>query len=231
MRRLDQLLSNLGYGSRREVSDWVKQGRITVSGRVAKDSGARVEPSSVLVDGEALDHPAEILLVMNKPAGRVCSHEASEGPNVYGLLPSRWQHRNPPITSIGRLDKDTTGLLLLTDRSELVHKLTSPKHKVAKVYRALLDRKPPPGIEEDFRNGCRLPGEETPCAPASLLLLGKRVAEVTLTEGRYHQVKRMFAVHGCSVLELERTAFGPLRLDSLLPGQWRELSLDALCPL
>ncbi|HEY5228126.1 MAG TPA: pseudouridine synthase [Opitutaceae bacterium] len=229
MQRVDQLLASLGYGSRREVTEWVKEGRISVRGTRIRDPGARVEPSDVTIDGEPPDHPGELLILLNKPAGLVCSHDEAEGPSIYGLLPERWRRRNPPVTSIGRLDKDTTGLLLLTDRSGLVHRLTSPKHKVPKVYRAALDRDMPAGLEEVFSGGTLvLPDEEKPCAPALLRRLGPRDAEVTLTEGRYHQVKRMFAAQGCQVIELERVRFGTLDLTGVARGQWIELPANSL---
>jgi 16S rRNA pseudouridine516 synthase len=157
----------------------------------------------------------------------VCSHDAREGPSVYGLLPPRWQRRNPTVTTIGRLDKDTSGLLLLTDQSALVHRLTSPKHKVPKIYRATLDADLPPQLAELFASGTlMLRGETAPCAPAELRVLGPRDAELTLTEGRYHQVRRMFASQGCEVLTLHRVRFGHLELGELAPGTWRELPLD-----
>jgi len=229
MRRIDQLLASLGYGSRREVREWILDGRVTVQGVPERDPGRKAEPGDVSVDGEPLDHPGELLLLLNKPAGCVCSHNSAEGPSVYGLLPSRWQARNPPVTSVGRLDKDTTGLLLLTDCSALVHRLTSPKKKVPKVYRATLEAAIPPGTEEVFASGTLLlPGEEAPCAPASLRRIGEREAEITLTEGRYHQVKRMFASQGCPVSELHRIRFGGLELGELVLGQWIELPINSL---
>lgn len=229
MRRIDQLLASLGYGSRREVREWIEAGRVTVLGVRETDPGRRVEPGDVTIDGEPPDHPGELLILLNKPAGRVCSHNPAEGPSVYGLLPSRWQARNPPVTSVGRLDKDTTGLLLLTDCSPLVHRLTSPKHKVPKVYRARLDQALPAGIEAVFSSGqLLLPGEQTPCAPASLSRIGACEAELTLVEGRYHQVKRMFASQGCTVSELHRVRMGSLGLGNLAPGAWLELPLNSL---
>src|SRR6266581_2984755 len=140
MRRLDQILASLGYCSRREARDWIASGAVTVRGEVADDFGAKADPADVRVDGEPLDHPAGLLLLVHKPTGLVCSHDDHEGPNVYSLLPPRWRARNPQVTSIGRLDKDTSGLLLLTDQSELVHRLTSPKHKVPKIYCATVDK-------------------------------------------------------------------------------------------
>jgi 16S rRNA pseudouridine516 synthase len=227
MRRLDQLLSSLGYCSRREARAWVANERLSVRGEVAEAFDAKAEPADVRVDGEPLDHPAGLLLLLHKPVGLVCSHDGREGPDIYSLIPDRWRRRNPPVTSIGRLDKDTSGVLLLTDLSPLVHRLTSPKHKVPKVYRATLDRDLPPDLVTQFASGTlRLDGEDAPCAPAGLKIISPREAELTLTEGRYHQVRRMFAATGSTVLTLHRVRFGPLELGDLPAGQWRELPLD-----
>jgi 16S rRNA pseudouridine516 synthase len=229
MRRLDQLLANLGYCSRREARAWIQAGRVTVRGAVTDDFGAKADPTDVRVDGEPPDHPAGLLLLLHKPPGLVCSHDEREGPNVYSLLPPRWRRRNPPVTSIGRLDKDTSGLLLLTDESGLVHRLTSPRHKVPKVYRATLRTDLPAGLGALFASGTlRLKDETEPCAPAELRIISPREAELTLTEGRYHQVRRMFASQGCEVLALHRDRFGPLSLGDLPAGQWRELPPEAL---
>ena len=143
------------------------------------------------------------------------------------VLPPRWRARNPQVTSIGRLDKDTSGLLLLTDQSELVHRLTSPKHKVPKIYRATVNADLTPALVPLFAGGALLlKDEKTPCAPAELRILSPREAELTLTEGRYHQVRRMFASQGAEVLTLHRARFGHLELGDLPAGQWRELPLD-----
>jgi len=224
MRRLDQTLANLGYCSRREARDWLRAGRVRVAGEIADDPGQRVAAAAVTVDGEPLDHPEGLLLLFHKPAGLVCSHEAREGPSVYDALPERWRRRNPAVTSIGRLDKETTGLLLLTDLPDLVHRLTSPKHKVPKVYRAMLDSPVPGEAAERFAAGTLvLPGEESPCAPAVLEVLGPRETRLTLTEGRYHQVRRMFAALGATVVALHRESFGSLTLAGVEPGAWRVL--------
>ena len=230
MRRLDQLLASLGYCSRRDARSWIKAGAVTVRGEVADDFGAKADPADVRVDGEPLDHPDGLLLLLNKPLGLVCSHDGREGPSVYSLLPERWRRRNPPVTSVGRLDKETSGLLLLTDQSALVHRLTSPKHKVPKVYRATVDRDLAPELVALFANGTlRLEDEEKPCAPAELKIVSPREAEVTLTEGRYHQVRRMFAAAaGATVLTLHRERFGAVTLGDLAAGTWRELPLDAV---
>lgn len=224
MRRLDQLLANLGYCSRREARAWIQAGRVTVRGKVEEDFGAKADPADVRVDGEQLDHPDGLLLLVHKPVGLVCSHDGREGPNVYSLLPPRWRERNPAVTSVGRLDKETSGLLLLTDQSELVHRLTSPRHKVPKVYRASVGTDLPAKLIPLFASGTlRLKDEKEPCAPAELKILSPREAELTLTEGRYHQVRRMFASQGCEVLALHRARFGHLELGDLPAGQWREL--------
>ncbi len=228
MRRLDQLLANLGYCSRREARAWLGAGRVTVEGAVVRDPGLRVDPAAVLIEGEPVDHPQGLLLLLNKPTGLVCSHDEREGPSVYDLLPPRWRLRNPPVTSIGRLDKETSGVLLLTDQSQLVHRLTSPKHKVPKVYVATVDRDLTADLIPRFASGTlQLEGEKSPCAPAKLRILEPRMAELILTEGRYHQVRRMFAACGLTVIRLHRRLFGDLSADELESGQWRELPLDA----
>ncbi len=231
MRRIDQLLSNLGYCSRREARSWVDEELVTVGGKLAGDASDRVDPAMVQVEGKPLDHPDGLLLLFHKPLGRVCSHDGREGPSVYELLPDRWRRRNPPITSVGRLDKDTTGLLLLTDQSDLVHRLTSPKHKVPKTYVATLDRDALPeegeALRALFASGTfLLTGEKDPCAPAQLAWRDPRTAELVLTEGRYHQVRRMFAEKGLLVTTLHRERFGDLVLGDLAPGTWRPLPLD-----
>lgn len=228
-RRLDQLLANLGYCSRREARDWLKAGRVSIAGKVADDPGVKPSPAAVRVDGEPLDHPDGLLLLVNKPLGLTCSHDPREAPLVYELLPARWRERNPVVTSVGRLDKETSGLILLTDHTELVHRLTSPKHKVPKIYRATVDRDLPPDLIPRFASGTiQLDGEKEPCAPAELRIIGPREAELTLIEGKYHQVRRMFAACGSTVLTLHRTSFGALTLGDLKPGQYRELALAEL---
>lgn len=178
------------------------------------------------LDGEALEHPEGLLVALHKPVGFVCSHQPRDGRLVYELLPPRWSRRDPPVTSIGRLDQDTSGLLLLTDRGPLVHRLTSPKRHVEKTYRATLDGDVQPDHVRAFAAGLTLSNEATPTLPAGLRALGPRQAEVTLTEGRYHQVRRMFAAVGLHVLALERVRFGPWSLDGLAVGQWRLEHLD-----
>ncbi|AWI10347.1 pseudouridine synthase [Ereboglobus luteus] len=228
-RRLDQILASLGYCSRSEARLFLKTHAVTLrdSDGVLRDTSAKVDPANVLVDGAPLDHPEGILVVLNKPTGLVCSHDPREGPNVYSLLPPRWRARNPQVTSVGRLDKDTSGLILLTDQTALVHRLTSPKHKVPKVYRATVANPVPPEAVGLFASGSLvLDGEKQPCLPAQLRILNPNTAELTLTEGRYHQVRRMLASQGSEVLALHREKFGPLDLDGIEPGAFRELPIN-----
>jgi 16S rRNA pseudouridine516 synthase len=226
-RRLDQLLANLGYCSRRSAREWLDADHVTVRGKLAYDPSAKVNPAEVLADGEPVDHPDGLLLMLHKPTGLVCSHDEHEGANVYSLLPERWRRRNPQITSVGRLDKETSGLLLLTDQTALVHRLTSPKYKVPKTYRASVNRELSTALVPLFASGTLLLAEEKePCLPAELRIVDSTTADLVLTEGRYHQVRRMFASQGYEVLTLHRSHFGSLDLGDLAAGQWRELDLN-----
>lgn len=228
-RRLDQLLSSLGYGSRREVAGFVKAGRVRVGDVVAKHADEKADPELVTFDGDTLEAPDGLLAVLHKPAGYVCTHSEGEGPTIYELLPPRWMNRNPPVTSVGRLDKETSGLLLITDIGPLVHEHTSPKAAVEKVYEAELDRDLDASLVDVFASGrIMLRGEEKPCLPAKLEILGPRSARLTLTEGRYHQVRRMFASQGWHVEKLHRTRCGEHALDGLQPGEWRMVSAESL---
>jgi 16S rRNA pseudouridine516 synthase len=232
MARLDRLLANLGYGSRREVSALVAHRQVELDGVVIKDAGARIAltpdlSSRMTVTGRPLDPPAPLTLVMHKPLDVVCSHKEA-GRSVYELLPMRWRARMPSLSTIGRLDKDTSGLLLITDDGDFLHRVISPRHHVAKRYVVTLDR-PLDGTEiQTFAAGAlMLESETTPLAPATLEILGERLARLTITEGRYHQVRRMFAAVGNHVTALHRDRIGALGLpDDLGPGEWRVLSPD-----
>jgi 16S rRNA pseudouridine516 synthase len=198
---------------------------------MATKADQRVEASVVTVDGAPLESPDGLLALFHKPVGYVCSHADGEGPTVYELLPSRWSRRNPPVTSIGRLDKDTSGLLLITDIGPLVHKHTSPRSEIEKVYEVTVDHDLDAGLVTIFASGTLLlRGEEKPCLPAQLEITGPRSARLTLTEGRYHQVRRMFASQGWHVETLHRSRFGPYDLGELNAGEFIMIpttSLDA----
>jgi 16S rRNA pseudouridine516 synthase len=230
MARLDRLLANLGYGSRREVTDLVSRRQVVLDGAVVKDAGARIPvtadlPGRMSVAGQPLDPPAPLTLIMHKPLDVVCSHREA-GRSVYELLPHRWRARIPALSTIGRLDKDTSGLLLITDDGLFLHRVISPKSHVAKRYVATLAR-PLQGDEaEAFAAGTLLlEGEKDPLAPAVLEPLSPTHARLTITEGRYHQVRRMFAAVGNHVEALHRDRIGGLDLPAdLEPGAWRVLT-------
>ncbi len=225
-RRLDQILSNYGYCSRSEARLWLRGGRVLVKGVVADSQDDKVDPSTVLVDGAPIECPEGILALFHKPAGCVCSNGKSEGQTVYDLLPARWSRCNPPVATVGRLDRDTTGVLIVTDNGTLVQRWTSPKHKVTKVYEVTVNHDLEPRLVDLFAAGTlMLEGEEKPCLPATLEILGSREARLALIEGRYHQAKRMFASQGCEVTKLHRSRFGDFDLDGLAPGQWRLLPI------
>jgi 16S rRNA pseudouridine516 synthase len=232
MARLDRLLANLGYGSRREVATLVAKGQVILDGAVLKDAGARTPvtpdlPERMTIAGRPVDPPAPLTLLMHKPLGVVCSHREA-GRSVYELLPARWRARMPALSTIGRLDKETSGLLLITDDGPFLHRVISPRSHVAKRYVATLDRPLAGGEAEVFASGTLLlEGEADPLAPAILEPLSPTQARLTITEGRYHQVRRMFAAVGNHVTALHRDQIGGLTLpDELAAGDWRILTAD-----
>jgi 16S rRNA pseudouridine516 synthase len=227
--KLVKLLANLGYGSRSQVERHLRSGAVTdVTGKVL---GTRDFPphEEILFKGEPLDLPAPLTLVFHKPDGYTCSTD-DPGDTIYDLLPARYALRNPILSPVGRLDKDTTGMLLMTDDGKLLHRLISPKHHVPKRYQVTLDR-PLEGHEgELFSSGTLvLRGEEKALLPAKMEVLGDKEAMITLEEGRYHQVRRMFAAAGNHVVALKRVAVGGLSLpDDLAEGEWRTLSEEEI---
>lgn len=228
--RLDRLLANLGYGSRREMQALAKNGRITLDGAPVRDADQKLAitqdlPNHLKIDGKPIDPPPGIALMLHKPLGVTCSHKEA-GPLVYDLLPTRWRMRDPAISTIGRLDKETSGLLLLTDDGGLLHRVISPKSHVAKRYRVILDR-PLTGEETAIfaAGGLMLEGETKPLLPAAMETLSPTEVLLTLTEGRYHQVRRMFAAMGNHVNALHRESMGGLTLPDDLPaGEYRLMS-------
>ncbi|MDB6032803.1 MAG: rsuA [Verrucomicrobiales bacterium] len=226
-RRLDQILSHYGYCSRSEARLFIKKSKVTVNGEPAKAADKKVDPSTVLIEGKPIEALGGLLAVLYKPAGCVCSHDEREGPNIYSILPPQWSRRNPPVTSVGRLDKDTTGALLVTDDGTLVQRWTSPKHKVPKIYEVTVSQDLSPDLAATFESGTlMLHEEDKPCAPAKLEIVSPRTARLELTEGKYHQVKRMFASQGYEVLKLHRSRFGDFDLSGLNPGEWRMLPIE-----
>jgi len=229
--RLDQLFSNLGYGSRREVHNFLRDSRIEVEGQNDLRADTRVDPMKVQIDGEKLDAPEGLLVLINKPLGFVCSHNEQEGRTIFEILPSRWLNRSPQVVGIGRLDKDTSGLFLATDQHELVHQLTSPKNHVEKTYEVSYDGNLPADAVQIVSSGnLLLKGDPKPCLPAKLSVhaptqgLGR--ATLVLSEGRNLQVRRMFAALGTRVIKLHRSQFAHARLEGVGEGQYKCLPLD-----
>jgi 16S rRNA pseudouridine516 synthase len=228
--RLDRLLANMGYGSRKEIAALAAAGQVMLDGQAIRKADTKVLvardlPARMTVRGAPLDPPPGLALMLHKPLGVTCSHK-EVGALVYDLLPQRWKAREPAISTVGRLDKDTSGLLLLTDDGELLHRIISPRANVAKRYLVTLAR-PMDGTEAAaFAAGTlMLEGEDRPLLPAQLEVLSPTLAYLTIHEGRYHQVRRMFAAVGNHVEALHRDRVGGLALPAdLEPGRWRLMS-------
>ncbi|MBU2737856.1 pseudouridine synthase [Acidithiobacillus concretivorus] len=221
--RLDHLLSRLGYCSRSEVRDLLREGRVSADGMPLRKAATKVDPASVQIDEEALDHPYPLYVLYHKPLGKVCAHDDPRA--IYQDFPPRWRYRRPSFSSVGRLDRETSGVLLLTDDGDWLHRWTSPRYDIPRRYRVTLQN-PLQGHEADIlaSGTLLLEGEQNPCKAAEMIPLGMTELQLTLHEGRYHEVRRMFAALDNLVLSLHREAFGPFTLDDLAPGQWRELS-------
>ncbi|GAB3097364.1 pseudouridine synthase [Lysobacter terrae] len=221
--KLVKLIANLGYGSRRDVTAMFRAGMITDAKGEVLYADDKVAHEDIRIEGEALDPPAGLLIVLNKPVGYTCSTK-DPGRIVYDLLPPRYRLRSPVLSTVGRLDRDTSGLLLMTDDGALLHRIVSPKTHLPKVYEAELASDLRGDEEAIFASGTLLlEAETTPLAPAQLEVVAPRKARLTLTEGRYHQVRRMFAAVGNHVDALHRSRIGGLDLDDLPSGQWRVL--------
>lgn len=221
--KLVKLLANLGYGSRKQVAWMFREGRVTDAAGDVLYADDQVGHGDVRVDGEPLDPPQGLTLLLHKPAGYTCSTKDT-GRLVYDLLPPRFRLRSPVLSTVGRLDRDTSGLLLFTDDGQLLHRIISPKAALPKVYEATL-AEPLRGNEAVlFASGAMLlESDTTPLKPAVLEVLSPTQARLTITEGRYHQVRRMFAAVGNHVVALHRSRVGGLGLGDLQEGKWRVL--------
>ena len=221
-------LANLGYGSRREVQALFAAGRVTDAHGAPLVADSVSTHAEVRIDGQPLDPAQGLVLMLHKPRGVTCSHDDA-GPLVYTLLPPRYRMRKPPLSSIGRLDRDTSGLLLLTDDGALLHRIISPRRHVPKTYRVELAEDLRADAAALFASGTlRLRGERTPLLPAALQVADPRHAVLTLREGRYHQARRMFAAVGNHVVALHREGIGGLQLGDLAAGAWRPLAADEI---
>ncbi len=229
--RIDKLLSNAGAGSRKEVKKLLKNGIVTVNDQVVKDPKTQIDPEKdvVMISGEVVDYKEYVYFLMNKPDGVISATEDFFEKTVLDLLDESDRVRSP--FPVGRLDKDTEGLLLLTNDGGLAHHLLSPKKHVPKTYFAVVKGEVTEQDAEDFRKGVVLDdGYKT--KPASLNIIKSGMMsdiELTITEGKFHQVKRMFAAVGKKVVYLKRISMGPLTLDeNLKPGEYRELTEEEI---
>lgn len=221
-KRVDAHLSSLGYCSRGEIVKFLKMFRVCVDAERIFDGSKKAYHSQITVDNEPLD-PLSITILMNKPKGFVCSHSDSQK-LIYSLLPIRYQRRNPKISTVGRLDADTTGAILLTDNGELNHKLTSPKSTISKVYEVTLAQELRGDEEAIFASGTlMLNGEKKPLLAANMQILSPTLVRLEIFEGRYHQVKRMFGAVGNRVVALHRISFAGHSVDNLKEGEFKIL--------
>lgn len=230
MERLDKFLSGAGAGSRSQVKLLLKQGRVTVDGQPETDPGRKVEPKSqrIALDGQLLTGKRRLVVMLNKPAGYVTATEDPRQPTVMELLPP--EYRKMELKPVGRLDKQTEGLLLFTNDGELLHRLISPRKQVAKIYFARHEGQAGQADVQAFAGGLEL-ADGTKCLPARLEPLGPGQSRITVCEGKYHQVRRMMAARGMQVGYLERQQEAFLTLEGLPRGQIRELTSEEIARL
>ena len=230
MDRLDKFLCGSGAGTRSQVKLILKAGRVTVDGAVEKDGSRKIDPDTqaVTLDGEPLSGRRRLVVMLNKPAGFVTATEDARQKTVMELLPKQWAHLN--LKPVGRLDKDTEGLLLFTNDGDLLHRLISPKQEVPKVYYARHEGQAGEADVTAFANGLTL-RDGTVCRPAVLEPMGPGESLITVCEGKYHQVRRMMASRSMTVTYLERRQEGPLSLGDLPRGQARELGPEEVLAL
>ncbi len=221
--KLAKYLANLGYGSRRDAMALVAAGRVTDEAGNRVEEGAAFAHDSLRIDNEPLDPAPGAVMMLHKPVGYTCS-TTDPGATIYELVPARFPHRRPLVAPIGRLDRDSSGLLLLTDDGALLHRITAPRSHLPKVYEVTLAQ-PLRGDEADvFIAGTLvLKSDTSPLAPAMLHVLEPHKVRLTVTEGRYHQIRRMFAAVGNRVTALHRASVGGLALGDLAVGKWRVL--------
>ena len=223
MERLDKFLSASGAGSRSQVKELLKAGRVTVDGAVERDPGRKVDPKlqTVALDAAPLGGRRRVVLMLHKPAGYVTATSDARERTVMELLPPEYKHMD--LNPVGRLDKETEGLLLFTNDGALLHRLISPRQEVPKVYYARHEGQASAEDVLAFEKGLEL-RDGTKCLPAALEPLGPGESRITVREGKYHQVRRMMASRGMTVHYLQRQREGGLELGDLAPGESRELS-------
>ena len=227
MERLDKVISNQTGYSRKDIKELIRKKRVTVNNEIAAKPELKVDPAMdrISVDGQEISVQKFVYLMLNKPKGYVSATEDKKQQTVLELVPAELKGRD--LFPAGRLDKDTTGLMIITDDGMLAHNNQSPKKHVQKIYRVELDIPVTEEMQKGFAEGVEL--NDGVCKDAKLVILGEKTAEVTLREGRYHQIKRMFGCYGAKVVELHRLAMGELYLPDDLPeGECRELTEEDL---
>ncbi|MBE6769272.1 MAG: rRNA pseudouridine synthase [Ruminococcaceae bacterium] len=213
--RIDKMLSNVTNISRSEIKRFIKRGEVTVNGRVVKTADEKIDPESseVKLKGQTIGYDEFVYIMLNKPKGILSASNDKSRKTVVDLVPDYMKRQK--LFPVGRLDKDTTGLIIITNDGEYAHKIISPKNKTGKVYIARLDGELKEDLISEFKNGVVL-ADGTKCRPANLEILESNVARLTLFDGKYHEVKRMFGVFGLGVNELHRQAIGKLILPETL---------------
>lgn len=227
MERLDKVISSQTNYSRRDVKELVRSKKVLVNGEIVKNSDMKVDASvdSITINDELLVIKKNIYLMLNKPKGYVSATDDKRFPTVLDLVPEEYSHRD--LFPAGRLDKDTTGLMIITDDGAFAHNILSPSKHISKTYKVTIDIPVTMEMVEGFKNGIKL--NDGVCKPSTLEIIDKYTAVVILTEGRYHQIKRMFGCFGAKVVELERIAMGNFYLPSdLEQGECREFTKDEL---
>ena len=230
MERIDKIIASQGQYTRKEVKALIAKGRIAVDGRVVSSSSEKADPltTQISIDGKSLAFKRNLYLVLNKPKGYVSATEDREHPTVLELVPQEYRGRD--LFPAGRLDRDTTGLMIITDDGVLAHNILAPKKHVPKRYHVELDIPVTGEMRLGFSEGVML--NDGVCKAADLIKTGEKTAEVTLREGRYHQIKRMFGCFGAEVVELKRLGMGKLTLpEDLAEGECREMSEEELALL
>ena len=239
--RLSELLYSQGFGTRRLCAGLIENGLVAVRGEVLSEPATEIDvstwPVAYTVQGQSWEYQQRAYVMLNKPAGYECSHRPGAWPSVYTLLPAPLRQRPTPgkvqgVQAVGRLDQDTTGLLLLSDDGAFIHRMNSPRHHVPKVYEVTTKHPLDERQITRLKSGVVLDDDPKPVAAADAQALGEHHLQLTLTEGKYHQVKRMVAAVGNRVEALHRSRIGGLALPTdLAPGEWRWLGEDELASL
>lgn len=232
MERLQKVLAHAGVASRRQSEKIIAAGRVQVNGEIVTELGTKVtDDDEILVDGKHFEREQKVYIILNKPVGTISTvHDPKGRPTVLDCLDEKVSERVYPV---GRLDFDTSGALLLTNDGRLTNHLTHPRYEFPKIYRALIKGQLTKSEQNQLEKGVIIGGEKTAQAKVSVISESKKesIVDLQIHEGRYHQVKKMFAAVGSSVIQLHRTHFGPLTVENLPSGSWRYLTEEEILKL